>query len=88
MRIRMGVNMTEFNNGSSSWVERVKLELGLTIDVDSEMILDIARDAAHAVERPAAPITTFLLGYAIGLGADAEQSVKKIEVLAKNWTAT
>jgi hypothetical protein len=84
----MGVNMTEFNNGSSSWVERVKLELGLTIDVDSEMILDIARDAAHAVERPAAPITTFLLGYAIGLGADAEQSVKKIEALAKNWTAT
>jgi len=80
--------MTEFNNGSSSWVERVKLELGLTIDVDSEMILDIARDAAHAVERPAAPITTFLLGYAIGLGADAEQSVKKIETLAKNWTAT
>jgi len=77
--------MTESNNGSGSWVERVKLELGLTIDVDSEMILDIARDAAHAVERPAAPITTFLLGYAIGLGADADQSVKKIEALAKNW---
>ena len=80
--------MTESNNGTGNWVDQVKLELGLAIDVDSEMILDIARDAAHAVERPAAPITTFLLGYAIGLGADADQSAKKIEALAKNWRST
>ncbi|MEQ7127449.1 DUF6457 domain-containing protein [Actinopolymorpha sp. B11F2] len=29
-----------------------------------DLILDLARDAAHAVDRPAAPLTTFLVGYA------------------------
>ena len=32
--------------------------------------LDVARDAAHAVDRPAAPITTFLLGYAVAKAGD------------------
>lgn len=29
-------------------------------------MLDLAREAAHAVARPAAPLTTFLAGYALG----------------------
>jgi Domain of unknown function (DUF6457) len=32
-------------------------------------VLDLARDAAHGVARPAAPLTTFLAGYALGAGA-------------------
>jgi len=44
---------------------------GTPIDVDA--ILDLARDAAHGVERPAAPVTTFILGYAAGTQSlDAE----------------
>jgi hypothetical protein len=36
------------------------------------MVLDLARDAAHGIARPAAPITTFLVGLAAGRdGADA-----------------
>lgn len=35
---------------------------------DIPLILDLARDAAHGVARPAAPLTTFLVGYAVGLG--------------------
>jgi hypothetical protein len=31
-----------------------------------EVVLDLARDAAHAVARPAAPLGAFALGYAIG----------------------
>jgi hypothetical protein len=35
------------------------------------LILDVARDVAHAIERPAAPVTTYLLGLAAGRsGAD------------------
>jgi len=30
------------------------------------LLLDLARDAAHSVMRPAAPVTTFLVGYAAG----------------------
>ncbi len=41
------------------WIEAVKKELGLDAAIDKEMILNIARDAAHAIERPAAPITTY-----------------------------
>jgi len=31
-------------------------------------VLDLAREAAHGVARPAAPLTTFLAGYALGAG--------------------
>ena len=43
---------------------------GAPIDIDA--ILDLARDAAHGVERPAAPVTAFILGYAAATqGLDA-----------------
>ena len=38
-------------------------------------VLDLARDAAHGIERPAAPLTTFLVGVAVGRGASLEQAV-------------
>lgn len=39
--------------------------------VDRDVVLDLARDAAHGVARPAAPLTTFLVGMAAGRrGAD------------------
>ena len=37
---------------------------------DSELVLDLARDVAHGVMRPAAPLTAYLLGVAVGRGAD------------------
>ena len=55
------------------WLETLSRELGLTeLTVDDDLIrtvLDVARDAAHEVERPAAPLTTFLVGVAVGRGA-------------------
>lgn len=69
----------------NEWIEEVKKELGLTINFDIDSILDTARDAAHSVERKAAPVTTYLLGYAVANGADLEVATKKIAELAKNW---
>ncbi|WP_103546807.1 NTP transferase domain-containing protein, partial [Streptomyces sp. B226SN101] len=46
------------------WMTSVKNELGIDLDVDTGLLLDLARDAAHGVARPAAPLTTFLVGYA------------------------
>ncbi len=64
-------------------------DLGVTIpDVDQQMLLDIARDAAHAVDRPAAPITTYLLGYAAALagGGDAvEKAAGTLRRLSGEW---
>lgn len=71
----------------NEWIEKVKKELGVTFDLDIDSILETARDAAHTVERKAAPVTTFLLGYAVAAGADLEAATKKIAELAKKWPA-
>jgi hypothetical protein len=49
------------------WTDAVCLELGLDpAVVDRSLVLDLARDVAHGVARPAAPLTTFLMGLAAG----------------------
>lgn len=57
----------------ADWVAELRDALGLTDDVDIALLLDLARDAAHGVARPAAPLTTFLVGLAAGKagGGDA-----------------
>lgn len=58
----------------TQWLTRLGTELdlgGVTIDDETQRILlDLARDCAHEVERVAAPLSTFLLGVAVGRGAD------------------
>jgi molybdopterin-guanine dinucleotide biosynthesis protein A len=44
-----------------TWIDAVCAELNLPPDVNVDVILDVARVAAQNVERPAAPVTTFLL---------------------------
>jgi hypothetical protein len=48
------------------WVAVVQAELGTDLDMDLDQMLNLARDAAHEIARPAAPLTTFLVGYAAG----------------------
>ena len=54
-----------------AWVAEIAAELQVPVPEDTSSILDVAKDAAHNVARPAAPVTTFLLGYAVAQGADA-----------------
>lgn len=50
-----------------AWVDELAEVLGLDPSaVDIRVLLDVARDAAHGVARPAAPVTTFLVGLAAG----------------------
>ncbi|WP_416442358.1 DUF6457 domain-containing protein [Leucobacter sp. HNU] len=57
-----------------AWLAAAAAELGLdpaTVSIGT--VLDVARDVAHDVARPAAPLSTFLLGVAFGrLGGDAD----------------
>lgn len=69
----------------STWAEAVQKELGLKVEIDVESILDVARVAAHAIERPAAPVTTYLLGIAVANGANLGEACAKIALLAKEW---
>ncbi|MEU4209779.1 NTP transferase domain-containing protein [Streptomyces sp. NPDC026206] len=71
------------------WIAAVKAELGIELDVDTAGLLDLARDAAHGVARPAAPLTTFLVGYAAaqrGGGPEAvAEAARKAVALAARW---
>ncbi|MGW3203847.1 NTP transferase domain-containing protein [Streptomyces sp. NPDC001135] len=71
------------------WISAVKAELGIDLDVDTGVLLDLARDAAHGVARPAAPLTTFLVGYAAAQGKGGPEAVaeaaRKAAALALRW---
>ena len=67
------------------WVAAVTMDLGLTQAVDRSLVLDLARDVAHGVARPAAPLTTYLLGLAVGAGADPKATADAISGLAEGW---
>lgn len=69
----------------STWIEAVCAELNLPADLNVDVILDVARVAAHSVERPAAPVTTFLLGVAVAGGMDVNEAAAKIQDLAGTW---
>jgi hypothetical protein len=71
------------------WIDEVSDLLDVDTDVDEGLVLDLARVAAHNVARPAAPITTFLLGYAAG-SQDAdpeavEALASRVQALADSW---
>ncbi len=68
------------------WTATACAELGLDpAAVDLRQILDLARDAAHQVERPAAPVTAYLLGLAVGGGTPADQAAARLRALADAW---
>jgi len=71
------------------WIDELSDVLDVDTEVDEGLLLDLARVAAHNVARPAAPITTYLLGYAAGAqDADAEQIealAARAQKLAENW---
>jgi molybdopterin-guanine dinucleotide biosynthesis protein A len=78
----------EHGNVLDEWITAVKTELGIDLDVDIPALLDLARDAAHGVARPAAPLTTFLVGYAAGRGGlSLEEATARAAALANRWAA-
>ena len=71
------------------WIDELCDALDIDAEVDEGIILDLARDAAHAVERPAAPISTYLLGYAAALAGGSPEKVEELAArateLAEKW---
>lgn len=48
----------------ADYVNVLKADLAVDLDVDIPGLLDMTKTAAHNVARPAAPLTAFLVGYA------------------------
>jgi hypothetical protein len=80
----------------ADWCAAAAAELGLTghelAESDLDAILGLAGVAAHNVLRPAAPLTTFLAGYAVGMRSSAgggrgalDGPIAKLSALAQAW---
>jgi hypothetical protein len=68
------------------WIRAACEELGLDVgDVHRDLILDVARDVAHGVARPAAPLTAYLIGLAVGRGAPVRDAAARITEMAEGW---
>ncbi|HEX6754684.1 MAG TPA: DUF6457 domain-containing protein [Mycobacteriales bacterium] len=76
------------------WTAAVAAELGLDAGPlaaavrDRDLVLDLARDVAHGVARPAAPLTAYLLGLAVGSAGDpavAAELADRVSALAQEW---
>lgn len=71
------------------WIDELSDVLDVETEVDEGLILDLARTAAQNVQKTAAPITAYLLGWAAG-AADAdpeavEKLAAKAQLLAESW---
>jgi hypothetical protein len=70
----------------NDWMRDACAALDLDLaGVNRTLVLDLARDVAHGVARPAAPLTAYLLGLAVGRGADPEQAAATLTRLAADY---
>jgi hypothetical protein len=80
-------------NTLAEWVNLVCRELDIVDAVSpaamQSRVLDLSRDVAHNVARPAAPLTAYLLGLAAGRSSDPEATADRLArqlcLLAQRW---
>lgn len=72
--------MAEMSSGDQdailqAWSAVLVDRLGLAgVEVDIHAVLGLAGQVAHAVVRPAAPLTAFVVGYAVGRAVESGTS--------------
>lgn len=67
----------------ADWVAELSKELQIDdVDIDIDRFLSLAGEAAHAVVRPAAPLTTLVVGLAAGLAAGSGQATEQTALTA------
>lgn len=60
-------------------------ELGMRPEeIDTDLVLDLAREVAHNTVRPAAPVSAYLLGLAVGRGGDPADLAARLTALAQS----
>lgn len=80
------------------WIGGVCAELNVdpaVVASISPAVLDMVRDVAHGVSRPAAPLTAFLVGLAAGAGhvdgqtltvEDVQERLDRVADLVAQWS--
>ena len=71
------------------WIDEVCDVLDVDVEVDEALLLDLAKIVADNVVRTAAPITSFILGYAAGQQDANPEAVERLaaraQALAEGW---
>jgi len=68
------------------WTDSLCAELGLEPDdAVQKTVLNLARVAAHLVDRPAAPLTAYFLGVAVGQGQPLAETAARIQQVARGF---
>jgi len=71
------------------WIDELCDALDLEVELDEAQVLDLAKVVARNVVRPAAPLTAYLVGVAVGRaggGEDhAEEYAARAQLLAERW---
>ncbi|QPZ37528.1 DUF6457 domain-containing protein [Paramicrobacterium chengjingii] len=59
------------------WIVELATALGIDAStVPTSRLLDLTRDVAHGVTRPAGPVSTYLVGMAVARGAALDDAVR------------
>lgn len=71
------------------WIDELCDALDIETEVDEGLILDLAGAAARGVEKTAAPLTSYLLGFAAASHdagpAEIEELAARAQLLADRW---
>ena len=68
------------------WIDAACADLGIDrAVVDERAVLGLAREVAHQVDRPAAPVSAFLVGVAVGAGEPLEAAADRLLALSAAW---
>jgi hypothetical protein len=84
--------MAEVDDLPERWLQAVAAALGVErsglVDAGTATaLLDLARDAAHGVARPAAPLAAYAVGVAVGLGTPFAEAIRRATDAADAWEA-
>jgi hypothetical protein len=69
----------------AEWAEAACAELGIDWDDAAGVVLELADDIARSVDEPAATISVFLLGLAVGHGHPVAGAAVRLRELAGDW---
>ena len=71
-----------------TWVRIASADLGIDpSEVPVGLLLDVTRETAHDVMRPAGPVTTFLIGLAVGRGSTLDEAIAAVRTRIAEWNS-
>lgn len=70
-----------------SFAEILSSELGVTMETGTGELLDLAKDVAHQVARPATPVATYIMGLAAANGHDSTAIAAAVGHSIELWRA-